>query len=106
MDTAAAIELVEGVLAGRSLHSGQSVGELAKGAAQFMVLSQNILDRKEFWVDGFSDDIEGALRFVNGIDDDWTLAGVYDLLAILLGHGGRVDVKRGARALNMEVWEN
>ena len=105
-----AIELIESALAGRHLHESQTVKGEAANLRRFMVLSVNMHDTHEHWIEGFSKDIAGALSLVNGIDPEWELEGVYNLQAELLGNPSEVKILRGARAVIGdvvigEVWE-
>jgi len=94
-----ATELIEHVLRGRRLHEGQTVEAESGKIARFMVLSVNMHDTYEHWIEGFSDDIGGALALVNGIDSEWELEGVYDLRSELLGLPSDVKIIRGVRAV-------
>lgn len=93
-----AIALIQDVLKGRSLHPDQILEEEAEKCKRYMVLSQNTHDRHEFWIEGFSDDIEGALALVTQIDDEWTLDSVSDLHSAFFGFPVTIKIDKGVRA--------
>ena len=74
--------------------------ELAVVAKRFMVLSVNSRDGHEFWVDGFGETVEDALRVALGMDSEWELVAIYDLLAELLDlKESIISVRNGLRAV-------
>jgi hypothetical protein len=107
-------ELILNVLGGRALHEDQDVDDEAKRAKRFMVLSVNSRDCHEFWIDGFGETIKDVLGVALGIDIEWELEDIYDLLAISLGKSDpkeyTVSIRHGIRAIidgmpGDTVWE-
>ena len=99
------VELIEKVLDSRELHPSQKVEEVAKQKGRFLVLS---VDETYHWIEGITETIEEALRLILQIEREWTLEGVYDLRAVLLGFPGTVEIEWGIRSPNhdVKVWEN
>ena len=46
---------------------------------RYAVVSRSVRDDSDHWIDGFADDMTGALQLVADVDEEWVFVGLLDL---------------------------